>query len=123
MRLVSLQPLLVSAYNEWRHRLPAEGGWFVCVEDGALTAARLSADAWDRVYAARIGADWSRELLRLRAFARVASSSSESGRVFVHAPPRFRSLASVEDPGLEWLSTADDTQPGDSIATVVRLPV
>jgi hypothetical protein len=119
MRIVSLQPLLIASYNEWRHRLPDDGGWFVCVEDGALAAATLGAREWDRVYSARIGPDWSVELLRLRTFARMASSG-ESRRVFVRAPPRLRSLAGVDGSGLEWLG--DEPRPATS-ATVVRLPV
>ncbi len=120
-RVVSLQPRLIASYNEWRHRLPDEGGWFVCVEEGALAAARLDCREWDRVYSARIARDWSVELLRLRTFARLASSSGQSGRVFVHAPPRLRSLAGVDDAGLEWL--CDEPQPAAAGATVVTLPV
>lgn len=119
-RVISLQPLLIASYNEWCHRLPDEGGWFVCVEDGALAAARLGSREWDRVYSARIGQDWSVELLRLKTFARMASSSGESGRVFVHGPPRLRSLAGVDASGLEWLGDVPRPAAG---ATVVRLPV
>lgn len=120
MRLVSLQPLLISSYNEWRQRLPDEGGWFVCIEDGSLAAVKVGVGEWDRIYAARIGEDWSVELLRLRTFARMASSSGSAGRVFVLAPPRLRSLAGLDSAGLEWLG--DDT-PHAASATIVTLPV
>lgn len=120
IRVISLQPQLIAAYNEWRERLPDEGAWFVSVEDGALVAARLGHRDWDRVYCARIGPDWSVELLRLKTFARMASSSGEAGRVFVHAPRRLRTLAGVDGEGLEWLGD----EPLQRVsATVVRLPV
>jgi hypothetical protein len=120
LRLASLQPLLIASYNQWVRRIPDGPAWFVCVEEGALTAARLAIGEWDRVYAARIGQDWSVELLRLQAFARMASSPGASVRVFVHAPARLRELAGVDESGLEWLSD-EPSQPAS--ATVVRLPV
>ena len=86
LKVVSLQPLLIAAYNEWRHQLPEEGGWLVCIEDGALAAARLGARDWDRVYSARIGPNWSVELLRLRTFARMASSSGEAAQAGRRGP-------------------------------------
>lgn len=112
-RVLSLQPALIAAHNRWRDRLPESTGWFVHVEDGALAAARLAQAGWDRVYTARIGADWAMELSRLRTFARLAAQSTGSSRVFVDAPARLRRLASRCESDIEWLEAAE---PAASVA-------
>jgi hypothetical protein len=106
-RVLSVQPALIAAHNRWRDRLPQATGWFVHVEDGALAAARLVATGWDRVYTARIGADWGIELSRLRTFARLAAQSSASSRVLVDAPARLRRLAAACEPDIEWLEAPE----------------
>jgi hypothetical protein len=106
-RVLAIEPALIAAHNRWRDRLPASTGWFVHVEDGALAAARLAQTGWDRVYTARIGADWGLELSRLRTFARLAAQGSDSSRVFVDAPARLRRLAMACEPDIEWLETAE----------------
>jgi hypothetical protein len=122
-RMLSVQPALIAAHNRWRDRLPQSTGWFVHVEDGALAAARLADTGWDRVYTARIGADWAMELSRLRTFARLAAQTSDSSRVFVDAPARLRRLAAECEPDIEWLEAAE---PALSLAARrwqgVRLP-
>ena len=108
-----MQPALIAAHNRWRDRLPQSAGWFVHVEDGALAAARLAQTGWDRVYTARIGADWAMELSRLRTFARLAAQTSASSRVFVDAPARLRRIAARCEPDIEWLEAAE---PAASLA-------
>jgi hypothetical protein len=106
--LVSLQPQLIDAYAVWRHTLPPANSWFVSVEQGSLTAARLARNGWDRVYGVRIGSDWLRELRRLQTFGRLARSHPEDGQVYVDAPHSWRTVAvgaadSAEISGLQWL--------------------
>jgi len=74
VKLVSLQPQLIAAYEAWRHRLPPSNAWFVTVEQGSLAAARIGHHGWDRVHSVRIGSDWTRELKRLQTFGRLASN-------------------------------------------------
>lgn len=107
-RTLSVQPALIAAYNRWRAHLPECAGWFVNIEEGGLAAARLAPSGWDRVYSARIGADWAMELRRLRTFARLAGQDSGSGRVFVDAPARLRRLADTSESGIEWLAAPED---------------
>ncbi len=111
IRLLSIQPSLIAAYNQWRQRLPEHTGWFVSIETGSLAAARLTPGGWDRVYAARIGDDWARELLRLKTFARMASQDAGNGRVFVDAPAHLRKLAGPCDAAIEWLEGPEAPTP------------
>jgi len=108
-RLISLQSQLIAAYDTWRHHLPQSNAWFVSIEQGSLAAARIGEHGWDRVYTVRIGSDWTRELKRLQTFGRLASNSTEEGRVYVDAPLAWREMArcgvgAANDAGaLQWL--------------------
>ncbi|MEY4375561.1 MAG: hypothetical protein RJB26_111, partial [Pseudomonadota bacterium] len=107
VRLLSVQPQLVVAYERWRKRLP-DSGWLVTLDEGCLSAAQLAPHGWDRVQTVRIGEDWSAELRRLRAFGRLTVGASAQ-RVFVDAPRWLRSAAPpVHEDGLEWL---EDERP------------
>lgn len=122
-RLLGVQPSLIAAYNRWRHRLPELTGWLVTIEEGALAAARLIPGGWDRVYTARIGADWELELSRLKTFARTAAQHGDSGRVFVDAPARLRKLAGACDAGIEWLESIEEAETSPVVELAPRTQV
>ncbi len=119
--LFSLQPQLIAAFEAWRQSLPPSNAWFVSVEQGSLTAARLGRRGWDRVHGVRIGADWLRELKRLQTFGRLASNSPEEGQVYVDAPHAWREVAAGSAAGgeggeLRWLE-----EPQGPMTTLQRL--
>jgi hypothetical protein len=101
LKLVSLQPRLVAAYQAWRRRLAAEDAWFVRVDDGALAAVHLARGAWERVHLARLSPDWGVELARLQAFARLTRLAGGPGPMYVDAPASMRDAA--PGAGIEWL--------------------
>jgi len=111
LKLVSLQPQLIVAFNAWRHRLPPDDAWFVSLDEGSLSAVHLTDGAWDRVHMARLSADWMLELERLQAFGRLTRAAGAVGRMFVDAPVWMRSASTVRGSELEWLT--DDGAPGD----------
>ncbi len=102
LRLVSLQPHLISAFNTWRRRLPAEDSWFVALEDGWLAAAHIESGAWDRVHMARMAPDSAIELERIQALARLTRTTL-GGRLFVAAHPALRERFQRPGSDLEWL--------------------
>ncbi len=102
LRLKSVQPQLIAAFNGWRGRLPKAGGWFVTLEEGSLAAAHFNANGWDRVHSVRIGNDWEIELRRLQTFGRLARTSMVDGPVYVDAPDWLRYKA-VNSNDIEWL--------------------
>ncbi len=118
IKLKTLQPQLIVAYENWRHCLPASGAWFVTVGDGTLAAARLGEGAWDRVHSVRIGADWARELRRLQTFGRLASARPDEGQVYVDAPQAWREVAGPAGQALHWL---EDESESESPTTLQRL--
>jgi hypothetical protein len=109
LTLVSLQPQLIVTFDAWRHRLPADDTWFVSVDDGSLSAVHLSNGAWDRVHMARLSPDWTVELERLQAFARLTRAAGAPGRMFVDAPAWMRRGAAASA-GIEWLAARDGAQ-------------
>jgi hypothetical protein len=117
LKLASVQPQLIAAYNTWRHVLPdSEAAWFVTVESGSLAALRMCADGIDRVHAVRIGPDWARELKRLQTFGRLASASPIDGRVYVDLPAALRTMRPEMSAELEWLD-----EPNPPLTTLHQL--
>lgn len=104
LKLVSLQPQLIVAFNAWRRQLPADDIWFVSLDEGSLAAVHISQGAWDRVHMARLSQDWSIELERLRAFGRLSRKDACGPRMFVDAPAWMRSTAATSD-DFVWLQT------------------
>jgi hypothetical protein len=119
LRLVSLQPALVAAFNGWRRRLTADDGWFVALDEATLSAARVRRGEWERVYSARVSADWSLELERLQAFARVVQPGGVP-RLWVDGPDWMR-RSWVPSEGIEWLRDAEGT-PGTALVPAKGVP-
>ncbi len=103
LRLTSLQPQVIVAFNAWRHRLPAGESWFVTLDEGSLAAVQVIDGEWRRVHTARLSSDWTVELQRLRAFGRYTESQSGAGQLFVDAPLSMRAEGRAALPELDWL--------------------
>jgi hypothetical protein len=59
---------------------------------------------------ARLSPDWTVELERLQAFARLTRAAGAPGRMFVDAPAWMRPGAAASA-GIEWLEEGDGAQP------------
>lgn len=104
LRLASLQPGIVDAYNRWRARLPDAGAWFVTVDAGHMVAVRTQQDAWVEIHGLRAGPGWPAELGRLRALERLANPGTPGAtRAFVDVPPAERDPEAGAGQGHEWL--------------------
>jgi len=53
VKLVSVQPYLMAAYNRSRTRIPREGAWLVLAEPERVCLARLAGRGWASVYNGR----------------------------------------------------------------------
>jgi hypothetical protein len=114
LRVKSVQPQLIAAFNGWRGSLSSAGGWFVTVDEGSLAAAHFSQHHWDYVRSVRIGNDWEVELKRLQTFGRLARANGDTSRVYVDAPLWLCDKARGQGHAVEWLiddCSADDA-PG-----------
>lgn len=53
VKLVSVQPYLMAAFNRSRRRIPREGAWLVLAESGRTCLVRLAARGWVSVHNGR----------------------------------------------------------------------
>lgn len=121
LRLVSLQPQLVVAFNAWRSRLPPDNCWFVVLEEGWLSAVHLAQGAWDRAHAARLSKDSIVELERMQAFGRLTETGGVGARMFVEAPPWMRERFKRTGSDLEWLESGSaDSGPTHEIGLLLQ---
>jgi hypothetical protein len=119
LRLVSLQPQLIVAYNRWRDKLSDSAAWFASVDDGSLAALHLTNGRCDRVRSVRISDDWTVEMRRMQTMGRLAQGRPAEGRVFVDAPQWMQVAADKEDASLAWLD--QDREPADCADKVSML--
>jgi hypothetical protein len=121
VKLVSLRPQLIAAFNAWRRHLPAGDAWFISVDDGSLAAVHLHDGAWDRVHTARLSSDWRVELERLHAFSRLTRAAGALDPMFVDAP-RWMRTGAVGGPGIEWLDDrANDAAQAYELALLQKV--
>lgn len=89
LNLRSIQPYLMAAFNQWRHRLD-KNGWFALVETGRLCLAQFQQNEWRSVRTTKIGDNWFDELAALLSREKLLtaqdSSSNEDIPVYVFAP-------------------------------------
>ena len=62
LRLQSVQPHLMAAFNRWRGRIRAKTAWFVLVEDERMSVGLLHRDRWRSLRSMRAGNHWEAEL-------------------------------------------------------------
>lgn len=91
-RLRSIQPYLMAAFNQWRHRVNGSA-WFVLGEQGKLCLAKFRDNQCYSIKTMRIGDDWSHELTvclerekLLLGFDTASAAAVSQVPVFVFAP-------------------------------------
>ena len=65
VKLNSLQPYLMAAFNYVRKWVDASPHWFVLVEPGNACAGFMQGGDWRQLHTSRLGADWAAELPRV----------------------------------------------------------
>jgi hypothetical protein len=103
LRVISLQPHLVVAFNAWRDKIPDSAAWFASIDEGLLAALHLTDGHCDRVRSVRLSDDWAVEMKRIQTMARLAQGRPAEGRIFVDAPLWLRESADKSSAALEWL--------------------
>lgn len=61
-RLVSVQPLLMTAFNRWRRQIDGHGAWFVLAEQTHLTIALLQDGEWRGIRSKACAPGWEQTL-------------------------------------------------------------
>jgi hypothetical protein len=87
IRLRSIQPSLMVAYNSCRARLRNSSAWFVLFESGSLCIALLQQGSWGSVRRLRADADWRDALPRLlEREAYLADGDAAADEILLWAP-------------------------------------
>jgi hypothetical protein len=103
LKLRSIQPHVVVAYNLWRHRVPRAAAWFTTIDEDYLVALHISDGHCDRVRSVRISDDWTVELKRIQTMGRLVQSRPAEGPVLVDAPRSVRARSTDRDESVVWL--------------------
>lgn len=114
MRLASVSPYFVAAFNFCRRRLPEDGFWFGVVEPGRFAFGGVERGTWLSVASRRLGSDDTLQLAQtLEQEVLGGESSAARGRAFVFAPEQELAAAEGEGTGwtLEKLSLRDTASP------------
>ncbi|MDB5901111.1 MAG: hypothetical protein JWP41_4713 [Ramlibacter sp.] len=91
IRLESIQPHLMAAFNAGRVGLPPAGGWLALVEPGHLCLALVDHGRWARVHSVRVGREWQQDLVALLDRERFLRDDATLPRqVYVHALDHIR---------------------------------
>lgn len=86
LRVVSIQPYLMAAFNACRRALPRGPHWFVVAESGTLCTALIQGGRWLSLRSRRVADAWAEELVpTLRRQALVQDEAGEVSEVVIHA--------------------------------------
>ena len=85
VRLASVQPYLMAAFNRCRTHLKNASAWIVLPEHGRVCLASIAKGEWQAVTCRSIGADWQGELTRLLERERVLTGEAPA-LVLAYAP-------------------------------------
>jgi hypothetical protein len=89
LKLASVEPLLMTAFNRCLQDFREETQWFVTVETGMLCGVLLGRDRWIALRRWRIQDDWVSELpLWLSREQMIGEDSASASTVYLLAPPR-----------------------------------
>lgn len=87
LRLKSVQPYLMTAFNACRKELNNEKTWLVVVEEGMFCIALLHDGQWKRIRSRQTGSDWLEDVLvALEREMMLDEAGGESSKVLVYAP-------------------------------------
>lgn len=91
LRLASVQPYVMAAFNEARRGLRRGAHWFAVVESGTLVSALVEGGRWTSLRTRRVAGDWHDELLMALHRQAVSQAGAEDVRsVVIHAADEGR---------------------------------
>lgn len=88
IKLVSVQPYLAAAFNQWRQQIDNRNLWLAVVEQGRLVLARFQDGNWGWLRSVRVGRRWMEDLpdLVLREQHLAGIDATSAGEVLVFCP-------------------------------------
>jgi len=116
LRLNSVQPHLMSVFNQWRRRLSGPMVWFVLAEQDKLCISLLKHGHWCSLRTMKSDNAWLTKLPNLlERELRLSDNGTERGKVFLFAPEVAKNVAfPVSDWAVNWL----EADPGQGTPLV-----
>lgn len=116
MKLVSVQPYLMSAFNRFKSQIQRTDAWFALVEPGTICLAHIHEGQWMRVRSARLDEGWEAftRFMAREAFMGDSERQTEKPLLYVYAP-HLGSLQTLDEwevhelPSFLPTSLADET--------------
>jgi len=101
VKLVSVQPFLAAAFNQWRQQIGDRSVWLAVMEQGRLVLARFEQGKWSWLRSLRVGRRWMESLpdLVIREQHLAGIDAASAGEVLVFCP-EVAVLAVRPDSGL-----------------------
>lgn len=85
LKLVSVQPYLMSAFNGWRRKLSRDAQWFALVEPGMICAALLHQGGWQSLRVKQVSQNWLEQLRLTLHRERISDGAAKNAkRVFIY---------------------------------------
>ena len=81
LKLASVQPALMGAFNAWRRKRSSEAQWLALVESGTLCLALLHQGDWKALRVKRLAGDWAQELQMLLRRERLSNATAQNARM------------------------------------------
>ncbi len=115
LRLVSLQPHFMTAFNQWRHRLLDPAPWFVVAEPGRLCVSQLQQGHWSSLRTVKVGEDWQQALRKLLERELLVSESGLERGIVYFSGPELVSAAALPGWRVYQLQVPEDSVPHSRI--------
>ena len=118
IKLVSVQPYLAAAFNQWRQQIDNRNLWLAVVEQGRLVLARFDDGKWCWLRSVRVGRRWMEDLpdLVMREQHLAGIDAAAAGEVLVFCP-EVAMLAVRRDSGFSIKQLQLPARPGFSPVT------
>lgn len=98
LKLSSVQPYWMAAFNHCQPQLKQADGWFVLIEAGRACLVRLQQGGWQHLRSVRVGADWQAALPQLlQRESRLLGEDGQRGTVWVFEPHSMNKPWSPQD--------------------------
>jgi hypothetical protein len=125
IKLTSMQPYLMAAFNHVRQSIDVKPVWFVLVEEGRICIALLLEGNWKMLHSSKLGIDWAAELPNAieREFQRIGSVGDVSNILlclpgyFDHKRLKFQNLS------VRILTMSPESLQQNKVLSIARVEV
>jgi hypothetical protein len=121
IKLVSVQPYLMGAYNSSRNRLSKLNGYFVIVESAKILLLNLQLGQCQHLRMGVIGHDWQQDLKQL--LARESMLNAENGKEILLYAPAHKNMIKIEGWQVSRIEAAHKKTTSANHLAMLKAPI